>query len=243
MVEIYERAGEAAEVSADIAVKGAGVAVGAIGASIVGGILERGIIGQTTQASTAMKKLGAWAINNVPKGLISYGVHVYNPKRGMAEKGITGDFIDGVSYGAAADVALDTLGRALNKGAPVTTTIASPVMEAAGLEKHPDYNVVADRMNTLLAENSTLRRKVMESDLETPPVKNREKGFQFMPDGGYPGSGGLERKYEFTEPIPGVVKEKRPAEKQFQFTTPNGKVVSGSVTDSKVLTSGFGFIV
>lgn len=254
MVDIYERAGKAATATADIAVKGAGTVVGAIGASLLGGVLERGVLGQVTPTSTNMKKLGGYALNNGIKAIGSYVAHEYNPKKGM---GAAGDFIDGVSYGAAADIGFDTLGRARNKWAPGVTTLAS----VSGIEKQPDYNAITEKMHQLLMENTALKqqaamgarpdvgaRSAMGAGIRqmiTPPHRPLERGYQFtQPEGGYPGSSGLERQYEFTEaPVPGVVKEKRSAEKQFQFTTPNGKVVTGSVTDDNVLKSGFGFIV
>lgn len=258
MVDIYERAGKAAEATADVAVKGVGVATGAICFSIIGGILERGVLGKITPDSTNMKKLGAWTLNNVPKAVGSYIVHEYNPRKGG---GAAGDFIDGVSYGGAADIVFDTIGRAKNKWAPGVTTLAA----VAIAENQPDYNAITQRMHQLLMENTSLKQQIsmggqiaqenaalkqhmagMQGEINrmiVPPNRPLERGYQFTQPG-YPGSSGLEREYQFTEPpVPGVVKEKRPAEKQFQFTTPNGKIITGSVTDQNVLSSGFGFIV
>lgn len=246
MVDIYERAGKAAEISTDIAVKGAGAAVGAIGASIAGGILERGIIGAVTPTSTSMTKFLGWVTNNVPKGLISYGAYAYKPREGTTQ----GDFVEGVSYGAAADVVFDSVGRAMKGGVPSSMSLASPIMEALGLEQHPDFNAVADRMNAILSQNSSLKRRIVEMggdylDLETPPPGARERAYEFtQPPGGYPGSSGRERAYEFTEPpVPGVVQEKRPIERRYQFTTPKGKVITGHITDQRVLADAFGFKV
>lgn len=241
MVDIYERAGRAAEATADIAVKGIGAAAGAIGASLLGKVVERGVLGQITPASTNMRKIGGYLLNNGVKGVGSYLVHEYNPKKGT---GAVGDFIDGISYGAAADIAFDTLGRYRNKWAPGVTTLAA----AAGAENGPDYNAITQRMHQLLMENTALKQQMATGEgmnrMITPPNRPMERGYQFTPGGGYPGSGGLEREYNFTEPpVPGVVKEKRPTEKEFQFTTPTGQVISGRVTDQSVLASGFGFIV
>lgn len=277
MVDIYERAGKTAEATADIIVKGAGAATGAIVASLVGGVIERGVLGQVTPTSTNMRKLGAYLLNNAPKGLGAYIAHEYNPSKG---KGAVGDFIDGTSYGAAADIVFDTLGRARNKWAPGVTTLAT----AAGInnENQPDYNAITEKMHQLLMDNATLKQQVaMGSQISqenaalkqqiamgsqmaqhaavgspgavhrmiTPPNRPLERGYQFTQPsegqpGGYPGSSGIERQFEFTEPpVPGVVKERRPVEKQFQFTTPSGKVLSGSATDINVLSNGFGFIV
>lgn len=239
MVDIYERAGKAAEATADIAVKGIGAAVGALGASLLGGVIERGVFGQITPASTNMRKAGAYLLNNGVKGVGSYLVHEYNPKKGA---GVSGDFIDGISYGAAADIAFDSLGRYRNHWAPGVTTLA----KAAGGEQAPDYNAITDRMHQLLMENTALKQQMASGGVNTmitPPSRPLERGYQFTP-GGYPGPSGAERAYNFTEPpVPGVVKEKRATEKEFQFTTPNGKVITGRVTDQNVLASGFGFIV
>lgn len=251
MVDIYEKAGKVAAATTDIAVKGTGVGVGAVLGSALGGVAERGIIGNVTKASSSMTKFLGWGINNGFKGVLAYAAHEMNPEKALAEKGVTGDFVDGASYGFAGSIILDTIARGLSGWVPPTVTSASPIMEKLGLEQHPDYNAISERIHSLLMENSSLKQQIGANaaqnaggyGLETPPTGIRERRYEFTPGDGYPGSGGREREYEFTEPgVPGVVKEKRGTEKQFQFTA-GGKVITGSVTDANVLQKGFGFIV
>lgn len=218
MVDIYDRAGKAAEVGTDLFVKGAGVAGGLIGGKFLGDTVEQAVTTPVTEVSSMTDKFIAWLSNNLPKGVGAYVLSQY----GHTSSEMVNKALEGVTYGLAGSVAVDTYSRAANKGVPTLILNGSPAAN--------------QRIQALLQENASLKQSLQRVSSQKPASVRIERV-----EG--PPSAPLQRQYEFTpgaSGVPGVVYEKRPLERQYEFTgAPAGK----SVTSKEVLISGFGFDV
>lgn len=143
MVEVIEEERGLTNAATDIVFAGAGAGVGVYVASKVGRIIEDALVTPVTQSSSSTSKFIAWVVNNAPKAIGAYAVDHYKPP------GLTGNsarIVDGLTYGIAGDIAIDTYERLINKRAQAIPTVGDQYAES--------------RIQALLNENVSLKQAI-----------------------------------------------------------------------------------
>jgi len=122
---------EMADLGIDLALGGAGVAVGLFSAKYIGETVESIVTKEdVTAESTLSEKAIAWAANNVPKGVVAYLATVYKSGNDEIDK-----VIGSITYGLAGSIAVDTYARSVNSGVPTMMLGNSASNKTLSLER------------------------------------------------------------------------------------------------------------
>jgi len=112
--QLMARGQEAATLGVDLALGGAGVAVGMFSAKYIGETVESIVTKEdVTAESTLSAKAIAWMSNNLPKGVLAYMTSMYKSGNDEIDK-----VIGGITYGLAGSIVVDTYARSVNSGVP-----------------------------------------------------------------------------------------------------------------------------
>lgn len=146
--------------------EGGGVAIGFLGAGIVGKQIEKVIKPNVVKTSPVIDKAIAWAANNVPKVAVWYGIKKVNKMPGGKPSNLSELMMDDAKKATIASVVFDTLVRASNGGAPGTTVKLFGIDVLSGQSVADNTEVTTQLQNNLqrlVQENSTLRSQLNQA--------------------------------------------------------------------------------
>lgn len=201
-----------------IGVGGFGVGVGLVGSKFVGDTVEAMVTtAPVTAASTLTQKATSWLANNIPKGAAAYLLSKYDS--GNKEVDMV---LNGMTYGIAGSIVVDTYSRAKNSGVPTMVL-------------DPSANM---RIEALTKENAALKSAIQKLG----PASNEFVGAGSIPSVNTAQRGSIQDRYEFAQPKRPMenrfefAQTKRQVDDQFEFMDPH-KTIS-----PEVLSAGFGFM-
>ena len=142
-------------------IEGGGVVVGLIGAGIAGKQLEVLVKPNVTTVSPVMDKLLAWGSNNATKVALHWAIGKFAPKSGFV-----GEVLHEAQKGAVASVALDSIVRLGNHGAPGTGLMIYGHNVMGDINKTASTQEISQlqaNFQKVVQDNSTLRTQLNQA--------------------------------------------------------------------------------